>query len=153
MADLHAQMNMAENSSTESSSTGNAHQHPALEVSAQAPTPNVTHLVFPDVMGGYNVQILSSNFTFTPAAINRPPEDNEGHAHIYVNGAKVARVYSNWFHLSDSLLNAGENEVRVTLNANNHSEWAVNGVPISSVVQVFKPDLSSLRAQLADEAQ
>lgn len=115
------------------------HQHPPREVSAELPQPSVTHLVFPDVMGGYNVQILPVNFKFTPAAINRAPQDNEGHAHIYVNGVKLARVYSNWFHLSGDLLTPGENEVRVTLNANDHSEWAVNGVSVSSTVAVVVP--------------
>ena len=76
------------------------HQHPPREVSEELPEPSVTHLMFPDVMGGYNVQILPSNFNFTPASINRAPQDNEGHAHIYVNGVKIARVYSSWYHLS-----------------------------------------------------
>ena len=119
---------------------GAAHQHPPLEVSAELPLPSVTHLVFHDAMGGYNVQILPNNFSFTPAAINRAPQFNEGHAHIYVNGEKIARVYSSWYHLSDGLLNPGENEVSVTLNANDHSEWAVSGVPIASMVKVFTPD-------------
>ena len=104
------------------SDAGAAHQHPPREVSAALPQPSVTHLVFPDVMGGYNVQILPVNFKFTPAAINRAPQDNEGHAHIYVNGLKLARVYSNWYHLSVEALAPGENDVSVTLNANDHSE-------------------------------
>ncbi|PIB24548.1 hypothetical protein BFP76_04960 [Amylibacter kogurei] len=116
-----------------------AHQHPPREVSAELPQPSVTHLVFPDIMGGYNVQILPVNFKFTPAAINHAPQDNEGHAHIYVNGVKLARVYSNWYHLSGASLALGENEVRVTLNANDHSEWSVNGITISSTVKVFTP--------------
>lgn len=116
------------------------HQHPPREVSAERPQPSVTHLIFPDVRGGYNIQILPVNFRFTPAAINRAPQHNEGHAHIYVNGVKVARVYSTWYHLSGASLASGENEVRVTLNANDHSEWTVNGVPVSSTVKVFTPE-------------
>tara|TARA_R100000541_G_scaffold7076_2_gene14715 strand:+ start:1315 stop:1827 length:513 start_codon:yes stop_codon:yes gene_type:complete len=116
------------------------HRHPPRDVSAELPQPSVTHLVFPDVMGGYNVQILPVHFKFTPAAINHAPKENEGHAHIYVNGVKIARVYSNWYHLSGTSLVPGENEVRVTLNANDHSAWSVNGVPISSTVKVFIPE-------------
>ncbi|WP_163847178.1 hypothetical protein [Pseudooceanicola aestuarii] len=115
------------------------HQHPPREVSPDLPVPGVTHLMFPDIMGGYNVQILVRDFRFTPANINRDPQDNEGHAHIYVNGVKVARVYSDWYHLPAEFVQPGENEVKVTLNANDHGEWAVDGVPISSVVRIVLP--------------
>lgn len=116
------------------------HQHPPRNVTADAPIPSVSHLVFPDVMGGYNVQILPRNFTFTPAAINREVRGNEGHAHIYVNGVKIARVYGSWFHLPSTLFQPGDNEVHVTLNANDHSEWAINNEPISSTVKVAQPE-------------
>ena len=116
------------------------HQHPPRNVAVDAPLPSVTHLVFPDAMDGYNVQIMPLNFTFTPAAINRAVRDNEGHAHIYVNGIKIARVYGRWVHLPFALFQPGENEVRVTLNANDHSEWAINGEPISSTVKVVRPE-------------
>ena len=116
------------------------HDHPLLPVSETLPVPSVSHLMFPDVMGGFNIQILARNFEFTPAAINRQPEYNSGHAHIYVNGVKYARVYSTWFHLPTSALKPGENLVKVTLNANNHSEWAKEGKAISSVVKVVIPE-------------
>ncbi|UTH50054.1 hypothetical protein KBW81_17825 (plasmid) [Loktanella salsilacus] len=119
---------------------GMLHQHPPLAVSQDAPVPTVTHLVFPDPMGGYNVQILTRNFQFTPANINRDPQDNEGHAHIYINDVKYARVYSDWFNLPASALLPGENQVKVTLNANNHSEWSVDDIPISSTVSVVVPE-------------
>ncbi|MEO9516413.1 MAG: hypothetical protein ABJH45_19530 [Paracoccaceae bacterium] len=115
---------------------GAMHKHPPREVAAGGPIPSVSHLMFPDMMDGYNMQILPVNFDFTPAAINREAQDNEGHAHIYVNGVKVSRVYAPWFHLSAELLQAGPNEVTVTLNANDHSEWAIDGVAISSTVIV-----------------
>ena len=116
------------------------HDHPALRVDPALPIPSLTHLVFPDAMDGYNVQILSRNFTFTPASINRENVANEGHAHIYVNGAKVSRVYGNWFHLPAALLRSGVNAVTVTLNANDHSTWAMpDGELIASTVAVIRP--------------
>ncbi len=117
------------------------HQHTPREVSADVLSPSVNHLMFPDMMDGYNIQILTNNFTFTPANINRAPVDNEGHAHIYVNGIKIARVYGNWYHLSGALLQPGENDIRVTLNANDHGEWTVDGIPVSSVVRVRTPEV------------
>ena len=117
-----------------------SHQHPLRPAADGAPVPAVSHLVFPDVSGGYNVQILAQNFRFTPAAINTAAQQNEGHAHIYVNGVKYARVYSDWFHLPAEALQPGMNEVRVTLNANDHSEWAVDGAAVAATVMVTRPE-------------
>jgi hypothetical protein len=118
------------------------HDHPALPVDPALPIPSLTHLVFPDAMDGYNVQILSRNFTFTPAAINRENVANEGHAHIYVNGVKYARIYGNWFHLPSAALFPGVNAVTVTLNANDHSTWALpEGELIASTVAVIRPSV------------
>lgn len=83
----------AENPSGNTAGEEMAHDHPLLEVLKDAPVPTVTHLVFPDAMDGYNIQILTENFTFTPAAINSAAVPNEGHAHLYVNGEKISRVY------------------------------------------------------------
>lgn len=117
------------------------HSHPQREVAADLPIPAVTHLVFPDAMDGYNIQIVTKNFTFTPSAINKDIVSNEGHAHLYVNGEKVSRVYGNWIHLPAEQLVTGANVVSVTLNANDHSEWAKDGITIGSSVIVVKPDL------------
>ena len=119
-------------------SMGAMHAHPPRNVSSNLPVPSVNHLMFPDMMDGYNIQILTKNFTFTPANINLASKDNEGHAHIYVNGNKIARVYASWYHLSSALLEAGENEVKVTLNANDHGEWSIDGEAIASIVRITK---------------
>ena len=116
--------------------TGAMHRHPPREVSPDLPVPSLTHLMFPDATDGYNIQILVRDFAFTPAAIDREARDNEGHAHVYVNGEKVARVYSAWHHLPGALLAPGPNDVTVTLNANDHGEWSVGGTAISSTVRV-----------------
>lgn len=118
---------------------GMTHNHPLLEVAADLPVPTITHLIFPDEMDGYNVQILTQNFTFTPSAINNDVVANEGHAHLYINGEKISRVYGNWVHIPSSLLVTGANAVSVTLNGNDHSEWAKDGKSIGSTVIVVKP--------------
>lgn len=114
------------------------HKHPLREVSHDLPVPTLTHLVFPDAIDGHNIQLLVEKFKFSPASINREVVDNEGHAHLYVNGTKVGRIYSKWLHLPSFLLEPGVNFVSVTLNANDHSEWAIGGTAISSTVRVLK---------------
>lgn len=115
------------------------HHHPVRNVSLNEMAPTITHLVFPDKMDGYNVQLLTENFRFTPAAINREVVSNSGHAHLYVNGKKVSRIYSNWFHLPSKWLKPGVNYVTVSLNANDHSEWAIDETAIASTVRVILP--------------
>lgn len=115
---------------------GMDHSHSMLAVAEGAVAPTVSHLVFPDEKDGYNIQILTQNFTFTPASINGAVVQNEGHAHLYVNGEKITRVYGSWVHLPSSALVPGANAVSITLNANDHSEWAVDGEAVASTVIV-----------------
>lgn len=99
------------------------HHHEELTVPADAPTPSVALEAFKDTVGGYNVRIEVENFTFAPENVNGDPTPNEGHAHLFVNGTKVARVYGEWFHIDGKHFKDGENMISVTLNANDHSEW------------------------------
>ena len=58
----------------------------------------------------------------------------EGHAHVYINEKKVARVYSPWFHLDQ--VAAGMNKVTVTLNTNDHQQIALDGRPLSASTMI-----------------
>ena len=58
----------------------------------------------------------------------------EGHAHVYVNGTKIARLYGTWMHIGS--LPPGDVEVRVALSSNDHKALAVNGQPVQVAVAV-----------------
>lgn len=92
-----------------------------LEAGANAPTVGVTLHKDPD--GSWNLQIHTTNFRFAPENVSKDHVVGEGHAHIYVNGKKVARHYSDWYHLGK--LPVGMNKIAVTLNANDHRQLAV----------------------------
>ena len=81
-----------------------------------------------------NLHIGVTNFEFAPEAVNGPHKPGTGHAHIYVNGIKIARAYGPWFHLS--ALPKGEHEIRVTLNANDHSQLALDDVPVEATAKL-----------------
>lgn len=98
---------------------------------ADSPAPALTMTLHPDGEQSRNLQINVSNFRFNPEAVNGENAPGEGHAHIYLNGIKLARTYSPWFHIAG--LTKGEHEVRVTLNANNHSQLAIKGQPVEVV--------------------
>ena len=61
--------------------------------------------------------------------------EGHGHAHVYVNGVKLGRVYGAWHHIG--ALPLGENEVTVSLYANDHSALASDGVKITSTSTVI----------------
>ena len=92
-----------------------------------------------DSVSGLNVQIIPDGFTFAANSVNGAHVDGEGHAHIYVDGEKITRVYTPWYYLGD--IEPGEHEIRVTLNANSHEVYAYGGSPVdvTTVVDVPEP--------------
>ncbi len=106
----------------------------ALEVSA-AEAPDVVIDLTRDLMEGYNLHVQTRNFTFTPKAAGLGDVAGEGHAHVYVNGKKLGRLYGEWMHIAH--LPKGEVTVKVTLNSNTHSPLAVSGKPIAANSVLF----------------
>jgi hypothetical protein len=105
-------------------------------ITAQSPRPTVQLRAEPDPMGGWNVQVLTQHFRFAPEHVNTAHVDGQGHAHLYVDGEKVARLYAPWFHLP--ALPPGEYRLRVTLNANSHEELAVDGTPLAAEIRITR---------------
>jgi hypothetical protein len=93
------------------------------------PNPNLTVVLLPDKGDAMNLRIDTVGFTFTPETVNAAPTQGTGHAHIYIDGVKLGRTYSPWFHLGS--VKQGQT-VRVTLNADDHSGWGLNGAPIAA---------------------
>jgi hypothetical protein len=112
-----------------------AHNHAMIEIAADN-APTVTLRATPDTKSGYNLNIETTNYTFTPENAGGSAVANTGHAHLYVNDEKVSRVYGNWVHLDAKHLKPGANKIEVTLNADDHSEWAVNGAHIGAVLML-----------------
>lgn len=118
------------------SSTMDHAMHAMTEIDTTVPVPTVQVEALRDTKGGYNIHVTTTNYTFTPEMVNTDPVPNAGHAHVYVNGIKVARLYGEWFNLPADVFQKGENLIEVTLNANDHSEWARNGEHIAGSVIV-----------------
>ncbi|MFT4717070.1 MAG: hypothetical protein ACI861_000917 [Paracoccaceae bacterium] len=98
--------------------------------------PNFDFMLTKGAVSGWNLHIQTASFLFTPQAVNQANVPAQGHAHIYVNGVKLSRIYSSWFHIAS--LPEGAN-ITVTLNTNNHSPLVVGDVLLS----VTKPVLES----------
>ncbi|MDZ7744858.1 MAG: ZIP family metal transporter [Candidatus Saccharibacteria bacterium] len=114
----------------ESSTTHMEQSHgEAIEIADESLVPTLELELLDDNKQGYNLHIETTNFTFSGEHVGEEPEIGEGHAHIYVNGEKISRIYTDVVHLPD--VHEGD-KVRVTLNAHDHSEFAHDGEIISA---------------------
>jgi hypothetical protein len=124
---------------------GTMHDHSAmLEVSGGA-EPFVDLQVIPLDGGGYNVRVQTLNFTFAPHRVDMEPMAGEGHAHLYIDDVKIARIYGEWYHLES--LPEGAQMISVSLYANNHQPLAIDGETISDMVMV--DDIRSMERALS----
>ena len=110
--------------------------HGQQETSAYEAIPSIKLEAIKDTASGWNLHLMTENFTFTPENIDQVVDKPEGHAHVYVDGEKISRIYGSWFHLTG--LTPGTHTIRVSLNANDHSEFVLNGEPIESIVEVVE---------------
>ncbi|BDU40098.1 hypothetical protein [Vibrio nigripulchritudo] len=109
--------------------------HKRYEV-AESVAPKIELELLKDTKSGWNLILHTSNFEFTPEKVNQSNQPNQGHAHLYVNGEKITRLYGKYFYLSD--FPVGEHEVVVNLNTNDHSEFSVNGEVIEARVKLIQ---------------
>lgn len=100
-----------------------------MDVPAEG-APQVAMTLTPDAMTGYNLHVTVDNFAFSPEGASLADVPGQGHAHVYINGEKLARLYGQWMHIAS--LPKGDVIVEVTLNSNDHRPLAVAGIPIST---------------------
>lgn len=115
------------------------HKHEGVEATrfdANAAIPSVTLSVQADSMNGWNVQIEIEHFTFAPEKAGAEDTQNEGHAHLYVDGYKFARLYGNWYHLK--ALTPGKHYITVTLNTNDHKGLEHKGEKILATQMIVQ---------------
>ena len=129
------------------------HHNQKLVIPENAPVPTVDLIVHPDSHGsspengnrdasaqgadnGWNLEIQVTNFRFAPENVNQESNYEEGHAHLYINGEKITRLYGNWYYLKE--LPSQRNEVKVSLNANGHEILTYQGKPIEDLEIINK---------------
>lgn len=99
--------------------------------------PTVALDLLPDPVSGWSLRLTTTNFRFDPENAGGARDPGYGHAHLYVDGIKVARLYGPWHHLDG--LSPGSHEIRVTLNGNDHRALAVDGAPIEARATLVAP--------------
>ena len=113
-------------------------QHRMLDIQAVG-APQIAIAVEKDRMSGWNVIVSTNNFSFTPELVNSKNIDNTGHAHLYVDGEKIARLYAPYFHIPH--LPVGAHEVSVNLSSNDHSYYAVDGIQIEARIILIQDEV------------
>jgi uncharacterized Zn-binding protein involved in type VI secretion len=106
------------------------HHHGGLEIPSGQAVPTVKLVVYPDAKQGWNLEVQVTNFSFAPDRVNTKSVPTEGHAHLYIDGKKITRLYGSWYYLAS--LPAGKHEVTVGLNANGHEALMHQGKPIAA---------------------
>lgn len=102
------------------------HEGPAFEVQ-----------VLRDPVAGWNILIVT-DVRFAPENVSTGNVEGEGHAHVYVDGVKVSRIYGMWHHLND--LEPGEHEVRIELSNNDHTPITTGEHVLEQIVTIEQPE-------------
>ncbi len=117
-------------------SKGMQHGHTPVSLPKDSLTPKLTISLSPDSMSGYNLHLEIAQFQLeSPLNMGNAPKNTvEGHAHLYINGEKIQRVYGNDVHIPGKHFKEGMNQINVTLNNHDHKAWQKDGKEIISSV-------------------
>ncbi len=105
-------------------------------VAPDEPRPGVSLDVQPDGEG-WRLRVETRNFRFNTDSKDGKHVPGTGHAHLYLNGLKLQRLYES--ELTVGALPAGKHRFRVTLNSANHSTYLVAGEPVMDTVEIVIP--------------
>ena len=97
------------------------------------PAPAISLEVQPDD-GGWTVQVLAEDFTFSEALAEGPHIPGTGHGHLYLGGLKLQRLYAPVARIG--ALPPGRHELRVTLNTNDHRAYVVDDAPVTATAVI-----------------
>ncbi|MEG3753352.1 hypothetical protein [Psychromonas arctica] len=124
------------------------HSHLPIDVPSGIKSPKLSLKLTKDSIDGYNLTLITEHYLLIP-----PPENStmaelmkvsidensnfvEGHAHLYINGTKIQRVYGKTIHIPQRYLKNGINTVSVTLNNHGHMYWVAEHKKILATLYV-----------------
>jgi copper(I)-binding protein len=103
--------------------------HAGMTVEAKAPEPDAQLAVREaSASGGIAARLELENFSLVEAAEGTAHVDGEGHAHLYLNGLKLGRLYDTDITIGPLL--PGDYDLSVTLNSHFHRVYTRGGLPI-----------------------
>lgn len=122
---------------TESIAKGEHIHDKQMNMSA-ARAPTLVFTVEDSDAGGLILILDTTRFRFAKEHADGPHVTGEGHAHLYVDGKKIGRIYTPRYDLKS--LTSGVHEIEVRLYTNDHMAYAAEGKPVAGrfVVLVSK---------------
>jgi hypothetical protein len=87
-----------------------------------------------DPTGGFNVHVVTTNFVWRPEMASMQHIPGEGHAHVYLDGRKIMRIYNEWFHLNTYQFStrSGEQLLSIEFVGNDHAPYTIQGMPVGA---------------------
>ena len=103
------------------------------EISQEA-APRVNLEIKKDPTGGYNVHVVTNNFVWRPEMASMKHIPGEGHAHVFLDGRKIMRIYNEWFHLNKYHFSprSGEQLLSIEFVGNDHAPYTIDGLPVGA---------------------
>ncbi len=95
---------------------------------------SLTMTAEPDDQGGVNLHITTEGWRWAPEEVNQANSPGAGHAHVYVDGVKINRVYGAHYYLMG--MEPGAREIRVVLHTNGHNESVFDGQTVDDIATV-----------------
>jgi hypothetical protein len=124
------------------------HSHTPIALPQGAKQPRLSISLAKDVMSGYNLTLTTENYQLGAPPLTTDMQQlmtmstamNDqvvsGHAHLYINGQKIQRIYGQQVHLPANLFKQGINSISVTLNDHVHRYWTVNNKKILATIMI-----------------
>lgn len=99
----------------------------------QEASPQATLEIQKDPTGGFNVHVATTNFRWRPEMASMQHVVGQGHAHVFLDGRKIMRIYNEWFHLNtyQFATKAGEQLLSIEFVGNDHAPYTIQGLPVS----------------------
>jgi hypothetical protein len=111
----------------------------------QEVAPKATLEIKKDPTSGFNVHVVTTNFVWRPEMASMQHVPGEGHAHVYLDGRKIMRIYNEWFHLNtfQFATKAGEQLLSIEFVGNDHAPYTIQGLPVGSeqIVDVLSDEI------------
>lgn len=97
------------------------------------PSPTLEFSELVPSLDGFPIRVVTTNFEFKQLGGTGPMPSHkpgEGHAHLYLNGLKLGRMYKP--EASIGQLMPGSYNLTVSLNSNDHRAYLANGSPVKA---------------------
>lgn len=113
-------------------------RHGAADGVSEAPAPSVKlDWVTPPGPEGGTMRLNIENLEVASVPDGTPHVPGEGHAHAYLNGLKLGRLYEETFEIGALL--PGDYRLTVSVNTHDHRPYLVEGAPVQAVLEFSIP--------------